>query len=183
MMPTGAPPRQAVFLDRDGVLTDLVTREDAGVSPRRLEDFRLARGSAEAVRRLRAAGLLVFVVTNQPDVARGHLAEKELARMHEVLWAKLRPDAIAFCPHDDAQACACRKPKPGMIFDLAARWRVDLAGSFFVGDSWKDVEAGRRAGCRTILVGSVAGGHAEADWVVATLDEAVRVIESAPGRS
>ncbi len=168
--------RQAVFLDRDGVLNKLVERDGISASPRRLADFRVSEGAAEAVSRLRAVGLLVFVVTNQPDVARGKLADSELARMHEALTTAVGVDEIMVCPHDDADACGCRKPLPGMILALARRWDVDLTGSFVVGDSWKDVAAGRRAGCRTILIDR-GGQGTDADVLVASLGEAVERIE------
>ncbi|MBI4503675.1 MAG: HAD family hydrolase [Gemmatimonadetes bacterium] len=174
---TGAVSRAAVFLDRDGTLNALVTRDGAGVSPRRIEDFRLLDGVAEALKRFREAGFLVFVVTNQPDLARGYLTREELERMHRALTRVARIDEISICPHDDADQCGCRKPKPGMILDLARRWNVELPRSYVVGDSWKDIDAGRRAGCRTILV---RGGDARglvADWLVESLEEAAEVIQ------
>ncbi len=144
--------RRAVFLDRDGVLTRLVWRNGAWVSPQSVDDFQILPGAPDAVGRLRAAGLLVFVVTNQPDIARGLMQTAEVASMHERLAAAVPLDEIVVCPHDDADGCQCRKPQPGMILSLAHRWGVDLGSAFVVGDSWKDLEAGRRAGCQTILV-------------------------------
>ena len=172
--------RRAVFLDRDGVLNELVRRDGAPVSPRRLEDFRLREGASEAVRRLRGCGLLVFVVTNQPDIARGGLAPEHLARMSEIIEQELNIDEVVTCPHDDGDRCTCRKPAPGMLLELATRWNVALDASFMVGDSWRDVEAGRRAGCRTILVDR-ARQAGEADVVVGSLAEAVEVIERTQG--
>ncbi len=166
----------AVYLDRDGVLNEQVERDGLRVSPRRLEDFKLVPRAAESVRRLRAAGCLALVVTNQPDVARGHLAVHELERMHDLLRGAVAVDDIAVCPHDDADGCACRKPKPGLLEALAAKWAVDPTRSFIVGDSWKDMEAGRRAGCRTILIGRADEGGASADRVATTLSEAVDII-------
>ena len=159
------------------MLNALVWRDGSAVSPRRSEDFRLIEGADEAVRRLRARGLLVFVVTNQPDVARGYLPRAELDAMSATLARSLPVDEIAVCPHDDADGCSCRKPKPGLLVGLAERWRVDLGRSFVVGDSWKDVEAGRRAGCRTILIADGGPGDAVPDLTVATLGEATAAIE------
>ncbi len=174
--------RGAVFLDRDGVLNALVTREGRAVSPRRLEDFRLFPEAAAQVQRLRRRGLLVFVVTNQPDVARGHLAATDLEEMQLRVLAAFELDDVAVCPHDDSDRCSCRKPRPGMLLRLAERWGVDLRRSFVVGDTGKDIEAGRRAGCRTILIegtGAEAGqSDSTPDRSVASLDEAVAVIES-----
>jgi D-glycero-D-manno-heptose 1,7-bisphosphate phosphatase len=167
----------AVFLDRDGVLNELVDRDGARASPRRLADFRLVPGAADGVRRLRAAGSRVFVVTNQPDVARGLLGAAELERMNRELVSAVGVDELMVCHHDDADGCACRKPMPGMLSALAAKWDVDLAHSFIVGDSWKDVEAGRRVGCRSVLIAGPEGDRLGADAVVQSLADAVRVIE------
>ena len=169
--------RRAVFLDRDGVLNALVIRDGSAGSPRRREDFRVIAGADEAVRRLRERRLLVFVVTNQPDVARGHLPPAELDAMSAILASRVPVDEIAVCPHDDADECNCRKPKPGLLQRLAERWQVDLPRSFVVGDSWRDVEAGRRAGCRTILLGVGTQGDAVPDFTVATLGEAAATID------
>lgn len=171
-----ADSRPAVFLDRDGILNELVERDGAPVSPRRPEDFRLRRGAADAVQALRRAGFPVFVVTNQPDLARGHLTAAALEAMSATLRAAAPIDDMAVCPHDDADRCDCRKPKPGMLLDLADRWQVDLGGSFMIGDTWRDVAAGRAAGCRTILVGSVSPTEPAPDLMVPDLHAAVRAI-------
>jgi D-glycero-D-manno-heptose 1,7-bisphosphate phosphatase len=168
--PEGVP---AVFLDRDGVLNDVVERNGMHESPRTADEFRLAAGAGPAVRRLRDAGHPVFVVTNQPDLARGTLSPAEHERMVALLRAAVPVVDVAVCPHDDAAGCGCRKPKPGMLLDLAARYGVDLRRSVIVGDTWKDMEAGRRAGCRRMLVRRSYNEAAEADEVVATLDDAV----------
>jgi D-glycero-D-manno-heptose 1,7-bisphosphate phosphatase len=139
-------------------------------------DFRVVPDAAGAVGRLRAAGFPVFVVTNQPDLARGLLAPAEHERMLAVLRAAVAVDDIAVCPHDDADRCECRKPASGMLEDLASRHGVDLAQSVVVGDSWKDMEAGRRAGCRTVLIGRDYNRGAAADVVVDTLQAAVDYI-------
>ena len=165
--------RGAIFLDRDGVLNEMVWRDGALASPRRAAEFCLAAGAADAVRRLRAAGLPVFVATNQPDIARGTLSRDEHERMLALLRTAVQLDDVAVCPHDDADGCACRKPKPGLLEDLAVRHGVVLARSVMVGDSGKDVEAGRRAGCRTILIRREYNHGVDADTVVDTLNSAV----------
>jgi D-glycero-D-manno-heptose 1,7-bisphosphate phosphatase len=166
-----------VFLDRDGILNELVVRDGQAVSPRRLEDFRVRPGASEAVTRLAALGLHVFVATNQPDIARGLLDPADLAEMTRRLRAAVGVEDVVICPHDDSDGCTCRKPRPGMLLALAERWGVALADSFLVGDSWKDIEAGRRAGCRTILVGREPNGTAP-DALVPDLAAAVATIES-----
>jgi D-glycero-D-manno-heptose 1,7-bisphosphate phosphatase len=168
--------RRAVFLDRDGVLNAVTVKDGFPLSPRRAEDFHVVAGCREALERLRERGLPVFVASNQPDVARGALRPDELARMTTILEEMLPLDAVAICPHDDADRCGCRKPQPGLLLGLAVRWGVDLSRSYMVGDSWKDVEAGRRAGCHTILLRRDYNAGAGADTVVDTLGEAVEFI-------
>jgi D-glycero-D-manno-heptose 1,7-bisphosphate phosphatase len=173
--------RPAVFLDRDGVLNELVHRDGRAVSPRRLSEFRLVAGADQEVQRLRGLRFAVFVITNQPDIARGLMAPGELEAMTAVLEAALRPDGVAICPHEDTDRCDCRKPEPGLLLTLGRQWSVGLARSFVVGDSWRDIEAGRRAGCHTIFVdhGMVReGARVAADRVVRSLSEAVTYIES-----
>lgn len=168
--------RAAVFLDRDGVLNPLIDDEGELRSPRTREEFELDESARDAVERLQRAGYLVFVVTNQPDLARGNLPLPELVAMNAEVRARLNVDDLRVCPHDDDDQCECRKPLPGMLHVLARRWGVDLSESFMVGDTWKDVEAGRAAGCRTILLRRSYNEGVDADHVVETLDEAVEVI-------
>ncbi len=170
--------RPGVLLDRDGVLNRVVLRNGRGVSPRSFAEFELLPGVARAVASLRAAALPVLVVTNQPDVTRGLLDPAELARMHEHLRRHVQPDEIYACLHDDADGCACRKPRPGLLFRAAADFHLDLARTWMVGDSWKDVDAARAAGCRIIFV---AGPHADPgtsrpSQVAVSLADAVEMI-------
>jgi D-glycero-D-manno-heptose 1,7-bisphosphate phosphatase len=179
----GAPPRQrrAVFLDRDGVLNEAMVRGDRAYAPLTLEDFRLVEGAAAQVGRLRQASLVPIVFTNQPEVARGLLAPETLARMHERLRAAIPVEDVFVCVHDSNDGCACHKPKPGMLHAAAARWGLDLRRSFVVGDRWRDIDAGRAAGCYTILVERPYSQCASADAQVASLGEAVDVILSRLG--
>jgi D-glycero-D-manno-heptose 1,7-bisphosphate phosphatase len=151
---TGVPaaPRRAVFLDRDGVLNEPVLLAGRPHPPDSVEDLVLAPGVEDACAELRRAGFLLIVVTNQPDVARGTRARATVDAINDELRLRLGLDDVLVCPHDDDDRCGCRKPRPGLILEGAARWRVSLAGSVMVGDRWRDVEAGRGAGCRTVLV-------------------------------
>jgi D-glycero-D-manno-heptose 1,7-bisphosphate phosphatase len=92
------------------------------------------------------------VVTNQPEVARGTLARSDVDEIHARLVELLPLDEVVTCPHDDADGCACRKPKPGMLLDAASRLGIDLAASYAIGDRWRDVEAARRAGCAGVFL-------------------------------
>ncbi len=170
--------RRAVFLDRDGVLNRLVRRADGTLgSPRLAADFVLLPGAGAAVARLRAARLLTVVVTNQPDIARGRLKREELERMHAKLLQQMPLNAVFACPHEDGDGCDCRKPRPGLLLDAAQHFRLDLTTSFLIGDSVKDVAAGRAAGCRTILIGEEVQRSAVAvDWTAEDLPAATALV-------
>lgn len=143
---------QAVFLDRDGVVTRAIVREGKPYAPTSLAELVILPGVAEACTVLHEAGFRLIVVTNQPDVARATLRREVVEAMHEALCDQLPLDDIRVCYHDDTDHCSCRKPKPGLLLDAARDWNIDLSASFMVGDRWKDIETGRRAGCRTVFV-------------------------------
>jgi D-glycero-D-manno-heptose 1,7-bisphosphate phosphatase len=168
--------RRAVFLDRDGVLVETEVRDGAAYAVTTLAEFRVVPDAAEQVARLRAAGLVCIVFTNQPEVARGTIAPEVLAAMHNVLRAAVPLDDVYVCPHDEGDGCACRKPRPGMLHDAAARWDVSLADSFVIGDRWRDVDAGRAAGCYAVLLEREYSACITADARVATLHEAVDAV-------
>lgn len=142
----------AVFLDRDGVLNEPLIRNGMPHAPATLDQFRIAGDAPAACAALRAAGFRLIVITNQPDVSRGLIARAEVEAMHAELRARAGVDDIRVCYHDDRDRCTCRKPLPGMIVAAASDHGIDLARSFIVGDRWKDIEAGRRAGCRTVFI-------------------------------
>jgi histidinol-phosphate phosphatase family protein len=186
---------RAVFLDKDGTLIENVPDN---VDPGRV---RLAPGAVEGLGRLHAAGYALVVVSNQSGVARGLFPEAALVavagRLDRLLGeAGIPLRGFRYCPHHPdgrvgryRRRCACRKPAPGLLLRAAADYGLDLAASWMVGDILDDVEAGRRAGCRTVLVD--AGG--ETEWrpgpdrrphhVVADLAEAARRITAGPGRA
>ncbi len=168
----------AAFLDRDGVLNRVLIRDGLPFGPLVASEFVLLDGVAEGVRRLKAAGYKVVVATNQPEIARGRLAPEALEAMHARLKADVPVDAIYVCPHSDDDRCACRKPKPGLLLSAARELGIDLSRSYMVGDRWRDVEAGKAAGCRTVLVDHRYREELESppDHVVANLGEAVRLI-------
>jgi D-glycero-D-manno-heptose 1,7-bisphosphate phosphatase len=140
----------AVFLDRDGVLNRTTFRNGRPIPPQSLEELEILPGVREALSRLRAAGYALVVVTNQPDVARGVTTMAVVDQLHRHLGGELPIDEFRVCPHDDRDNCPCRKPKPGL---LLAPPPHDIPRSVMVGDRWRDVEAGRAAGCRaTILI-------------------------------
>lgn len=170
--------RRAIFLDRDGVLNRTAVRRGKPYAPRRMQDFILLPGAAQAVRDLKRMGFLVIVATNQPDVGNGLVDAATVARMHDRLCELAPVDDIRTCPHRQTEGCACRKPKPGLLLAAARSWRVDLGRSYMVGDRASDVVAGHRAGCYTILVDRrYAERHLAApDARVRSLPAAVRAI-------
>jgi D-glycero-D-manno-heptose 1,7-bisphosphate phosphatase len=170
---------RAVFLDRDGVLNEAIVREGKPYPPRTIEEFRVVSGAAEALGELKAAGFLLIVVTNQPDVARGTVTREAVEGFDAALRARLPVDDIFTCFHDDADGCECRKPKPGLLVEAAAKYDIDLENSYMIGDRWRDVDAGVAAGCRAILIdyGYDERGPEHSPWGrVGSLADAVRVI-------
>jgi D-glycero-D-manno-heptose 1,7-bisphosphate phosphatase len=170
--------RRAVFLDRDGVLVRTIVRDGKPYSASSLQEFEILPGVREACARLRESGFLLVVVTNQPDVSRGKLTKADVESMNAFLVDELALDDVLVCYHDDNDMCGCRKPQPGMLLLAAQRWGIDLQRSFMIGDRWKDIEAGQRAGCTTIWVDH---GYSEqapvSPWCrVASLSEAVERI-------
>lgn len=145
-------PQPAVFLDRDGVLNRPVVRDGKPLPPDGLHHLEILPDAAPSVAALKSHGFPIYVITNQPDVARGTLTRAEVDRMNQKLASLLPVDDIFVCYHDDADHCACRKPKPGLIHEAQRKYNIDLARSFVVGDRWRDIDAGHAAGCKTILI-------------------------------
>jgi D-glycero-D-manno-heptose 1,7-bisphosphate phosphatase len=144
--------RRAVFLDRDGVLNEAMVRDGRPYAPRVLEEFKLLPGVAQALQSLRDAGFLNVVITNQPDVATGKARREDIDAIHREILQKLPLDAVKVCPHSDADHCACRKPKPGLILEAARDLAIDTRASFVVGDRWRDIQAAHAAGCTAYFV-------------------------------
>lgn len=141
-----------MFLDRDGVINRAIVRDGKPYPPAILEEFELLPGAKQAIETLHKAGFLIIIVTNQPDVATGAQSREMVEAMHDRLRAAGLCDDIRACYHTDADGCDCRKPKPGMLIDAAHEWQIDLARSFMVGDRWRDVAAGKAAGCYTFFI-------------------------------
>jgi transaldolase len=144
--------RRAVFLDRDGVLNDVVVRDGKPYPPASVAELAVPAAVPALVQRLKDAGFVTVCVTNQPDVARGRQSRAVADALNDAVGRAAGLDALLVCYHDDKDGCRCRKPAPGMLTEAAERLHLDLRSSVMVGDRWRDVEAGRRAGCRTVFI-------------------------------
>src|SRR5262249_2073394 len=139
--------RRAVFLDRDGVINDAIVRGDRPYPPAAVDELRIPPGTADALARLKQQDFLLIVVTNQPDVARGKQQRDTVDEIPRRLRAELPLDDVFTCFHDDADACDCRKPRPGLLLRAAREYGIDLSRSYMAGDRWRDIDAGANAGC------------------------------------
>jgi D-glycero-D-manno-heptose 1,7-bisphosphate phosphatase len=167
--------RRAVFLDRDGVLNRAIIRDGRPYPPGSPDLLEIPPGTADAVCRLHDAGFMLIVATNQPDVARGTQRREVVEAINARLSDVMPLDEFRVC-YDDDDDSPHRKPNPGLLLDAAVAHAIDLPASFMIGDRWRDVEAGRRAGCRTVFLDL---GYAErrpdppADHTTADLPSAV----------
>jgi len=187
----------AVFLDRDGVVVELVwdAVDGAYEGPTAARDVRLVEGAADAIGRIRLLDYRTVVVSNQPGVAKGKTSREDLREAHERVVRLLAErgvviDDYRYCLHHPdavdpvlAGGCDCRKPKPGMLLEAAAALDIDLSRSWMIGDSDVDAEAGRTAGCRTILVENPRSAHrrrqdGSVDHRVRDMSRAVDVVAS-----
>ena len=180
--------RRAVFLDRDGVLNRPVVRNGLPFPPASPEEFELYPDVAEGCAQLKAAGFLLIVVSNQPDVGRGTQTREIVETMHEKLLSAVPAlDAIEVCYHAGERhgdPCDCRKPKPGMLLRAAARHEIDLRQSFLIGDRWRDVDCAEAAGCRAVFIdhGYREQLREKPEFTVRTFREAVvTILDNQPG--
>ncbi|MEX3916226.1 D-glycero-alpha-D-manno-heptose-1,7-bisphosphate 7-phosphatase [Paraburkholderia sp. BR10872] len=170
--------RRAVFLDRDGVINRSVVRDGKPYPPSSVAETEILPGVADALVSLRGAGYLLIVVTNQPDVVRGTTSKAAVEAINDHLNAHLALDEFRTCYHDSGDECDCRKPRPGSLLSAAAQHSIDLARSYMVGDRWRDIEAGTRAGCKTIFIdyGYEEKQPESPDFTVTSLLEASKII-------
>lgn len=164
--------KAAVFLERDGVLNHVRVAGRSQMPPMRLEEFHIRDDAREPLEQLKAAGYLVLVTTNQPNVARGLLPRRELDLMHDLLRRALPIDGVLLCPHEESDRCNCRKPGAGLFTEAAFRWHLDMERSFAISDKWQDAAAAFVAGCNSVLIKSPWNGSGHHDFLVNSLEEA-----------
>lgn len=173
--------RPAVFLDRDGVINRPVVRAGLPYPPGTVEEFDIYEDVPEGCRRLKAAGFVLVVATNQPDVGRGTQSREQVEAIHATMRAAL-PEIerveVSYDPGGAGIAAPRRKPAPGMLLDAAGALGIELTRSFMIGDRWRDIDCGHAANCRTIFLDR---GYREElrtvpDWTVGSFAEAVAII-------
>jgi D-glycero-D-manno-heptose 1,7-bisphosphate phosphatase len=142
----------AVFFDRDGVLIQTPIIDGSPVASNTLNEIEFVPGAIEICKWLFDRGVPCFLVTNQPDVSRGKVELSAVTTINQLVAESCFLTGVAMCVHDNEDSCECRKPKPGMLIELAQQHSLDLHGSIMVGDRWRDVNAGAAAGCRTIFI-------------------------------
>jgi D-glycero-D-manno-heptose 1,7-bisphosphate phosphatase len=143
---------KAAFLDRDGVLNNIIIKDGLPYSPSKYDEFKILPGVKDSITKLKKMEFRCIVVTNQPDVSRGKIKKETVVKMNNYLNKELELDDIFVCFHDDIDKCNCRKPKPGLIFEAAKKWNINLKKSYMIGDRWKDIDAGTSSGCKTIFL-------------------------------
>ena len=168
--------KQAVFIERDGVLNQVRVERQQPIAPLTLEEFQLNKDLVPLVQKLKDANLIVIVTTNQPGISRGYQSRRELDRMHDLLRRTFTVDDLVLCPHDETDRCPCRKPKPGLLVESAFKWHLDLDRSFVIGDKWQDAEAARTAGCTSLLLKSPWVGTVHRDFLLPDFEAVVNKI-------
>ncbi len=141
-----------IFFDRDGVVNEVVFRDSKIESPRSIDEFKIKEDFREFYSKLSEMNLRMFIISNQPDIARKIMQQEELELMNDELKRVFKFEEIKYCIHDDSDNCTCRKPKPGMILNLIDKYNIEKNESILIGDSWKDIKAGQNAGIKTVLL-------------------------------
>ena len=144
--------RKAIFLDRDGVINKIFIKNNLPFSPPSFDLLEILPGVKESIKRLKKLNFICLLITNQPDVSRGKIEKETVIKMNNYLKDEIKLDDVFVCYHDDDDNCKCRKPKPGLLLAACKKWNIDLKRSYMIGDRWKDIEAGRSVGCKTILI-------------------------------
>ena len=164
---------RAVFFDRDGVLVTTSVIDGVPTADNSLADMQFVPGAIDLCHLLNQANIQTFMVTNQPDIARQKVDYETVMEINQLVASNCLLTDIGMCIHDDSDQCACRKPKPGLINELAAKYDIDLKASAMVGDRWRDVDAGNAAGCYTIFIDYQYGEklRAQPDAIASSIEE------------
>jgi D-glycero-D-manno-heptose 1,7-bisphosphate phosphatase len=158
--------KRAVFIERDGVLNLPKVEGKFQIAPRTIGELHINRAAIEPLKQLHAAGFVLIATTNQPGISRGHISRREIDLMHNLLMKTFPLKEIFMCPHDDADRCPCRKPKPGLFSEAAFKHQILLDHSFVISDKWQDAKAAQNAGCTSLLLESPWNGTGHHDFIV-----------------
>lgn len=168
--------RVGVFIERDGILNDVRLANQHPLGPRTIEQLRIREEAIPLLYRLRDIGMVVVATTNQPGLSDGSTSRSELDLVHKRLMATFPINEILVCPHAELDRCSCRKPRPGLLIEAGFKHNLRLDRSFVISDRWQDAEAGRTAGCTSVMIESPWVGHGHRDFQVADLAEAVEKV-------
>jgi D-glycero-D-manno-heptose 1,7-bisphosphate phosphatase len=178
------PSQRAVFLDRDGTLNVQTVRDGNPFPPQTIEEFRLFPDVPQACRELAAAGYILIVATNQPDVGRGTQSQTVVEAMHRKLRSLVPEIRHVETCYDAGQGepSRRRKPEPGMLIDTARGFDIDLSLSWMIGDRWRDIDCGKRAGVKTVFIdfGYAEKLHSAPDFTVKNFSDAARIVLAHP---
>ena len=144
--------KKAAFLDRDGVINRAIIKDGKPLSPNTLNELEILPGVIQSITKLKKLNFVCLVVTNQPNVSRKKIDKNSVIQMNNFLKNEIPLDDFFVCYHDDKDNCDCRKPKPGLLLKAGKKWDVDFKKSFMIGDRWRDIEAGKNVGCKTIFL-------------------------------
>jgi len=144
--------KKAVFLDRDGVINKAIIKDGKPLSPNSLKELEILPGVRQSITKLKKLKFVCLVVTNQPNVSRKIVDKNSVIQINNFLKNEIPFDDVFVCYHDDKDNCDCRKPKPGLLLEAGKKWDVDFKKSFMIGDRWRDIEAGKKLGCKTIFL-------------------------------
>jgi D,D-heptose 1,7-bisphosphate phosphatase len=191
---------KAVFIDRDGVINEIIYHKEMGIldSPFNADQIKLLPDVGKAISELKKMGYKTIIVSNQPGIAKNRFSEEEFSKMKEKVRDELKKQGAVvddeyYCIHhpygkieEYTKKCNCRKPEPGMILKAAEKHNIDLSNSWMIGDGITDIQAGKKAGCKTIMIGrmkcdlcqKMAEENAEPDHITPTLYEASKIIQN-----
>ena len=144
--------KRCVFLDRDGVVNQSIIINKKPYSPRNKSEFKFLPNISNLINKIIEYNFYIIIITNQPDIATGHIDEDLLKYFHDKIRKKIPVTDIFVCKHLASQNCLCRKPKPGLILEAAKKYNINLKKSYFIGDRWKDINASNEVGCHSIFI-------------------------------
>jgi len=169
---------KAIFLDRDGVLNRAIIKNGKPYPPATLDELEIIEDVPEALAILKDLGFMLIGATNQPDVARGKTTKEFVETVNAFLLKELPLHDIKVCYHDDIDCCNCRKPLPGLLLQAANEHNIDLTKSIMIGDRWKDIDAGKNAGCQTVWINrDYSEKTPTSDFMTTSLSEAANWIK------